>query len=340
MKILGIIVAIISFLLLVVSHEFGHMMVGKLCGVRVDEFSVGMGPLIFKKQGKETQYSLRAIPFGGYCKFNEDEESDDPRAFVNAAWYKRALILFAGAFMNLLVCIIILISVYTYIGSYSPYINTVQPGSPADKAGIIPTDRILAVNDVYYDDWADIVNAISSSEGDVKITFKHSYSNDSNAKEEAYLTPMLEESTGRRIIGVTCRVDHSIKQASKESLITCKEYVVETGKALGRLVTGKAQDDEIVGVVGIVSIVSDELQYGIVNVIYLMGIISLNLAVINLLPFPALDGGRLLFILLELITRNKINKNVEAAVNTAGLMILLALAVYLIFRDTFNIFVK
>ena len=257
MKLLGIIVAIISFLLLVVSHEFGHMIVGKLCGVRVDEFSVGMGPLIFKKQKGETQYSLRAIPLGGYCKFNEDdEESDDPRAFINASWWKRALILFAGAFMNFLVFLIIVSLVFFIIGLPQAEFSRVLP-------------------------WA----------------FQNTFA-------------------------------------------ICKDFLGETIAFFGRLFTGKAQADEVMGIVGIVDVFAEEIEYGFINVIYFMGIISLDLAFVNLLPFPALDGGRLLFILIELITRNKVSKRVENAINTAGFMILMALAVMLIFKDTFNIIVK
>lgn len=257
MKLLGILVAIISFLLLVVSHEFGHMIVGKLCGVRVDEFSVGMGPLIFKKQKGETQYSLRAIPLGGYCKFNEDEEeSDDPRAFINAKKWQRAAILVAGPFMNFLVCVIILVTVFMIIGLEQASLNVVIP-------------------------WA----------------FKNTFS-------------------------------------------ICKDFVVDTLAFFGRLFTGKAAADDVVGIVGIVDIFAEEMTYGFINVVYFMGIISLDLAFINLLPFPALDGGRLLFILIELITNNKVNKNVENIINAIGFFILMALAVSLIFKDTLNIILK
>ena len=338
MKLLGIIVAIISFLLLVVSHEFGHMIVGKLCGVRVDEFSVGMGPLIFKKQKGETQYSLRAIPFGGYCKFDEDaEESDDPRAFINASWWKRALILFAGAFMNFLVYLIIIIAVFTYVGSYSNKLASVNPGSPAELAGIRAGDTIIGINDLYSDDWVTLVNEINTSkEESIKVSFIDSEGN----SKASYINPQYDDETGRKIIGITCSVVHSPAKAAKEAMTTCGDFIVETVKFLGRLFTGNAQNDEVMGIVGIVGVVSDEMQYGFINVIYIMGIISLNLAVINLLPFPALDGGRLLFILIELITRNKVSKRVENAINTVGFMILMALAVMLIFKDTFNIIVK
>ncbi len=342
MKILGIIIAIFSFLLLVVSHEFGHMIVGKICGVRVDEFSVGMGPLIFKKQKKETQYSLRAIPIGGYCKFGEDEEeSDDPRSFINAVWWKRAFIIFAGAFMNFLVCLIILVSVFTYIGSYSPKLSAVNNGSPAALAGIEAGDTILAINDEYSNDWATIVDSINKAKGDkLKITFHDASSTDKTSESSVYVSPEYDEASGRNLIGIQCSIVHSVKASFKQTISVCKEFVVETFKFLGRLFTGKAQGDEVMGVVGIVNTVSEELQYGFVNVIYLMGIISLNLAVINLLPFPALDGGRLLLIFIELITHNKVSKKVEGAINTVGFMFLLALAVLLIFKDTFNLIVK
>ena len=154
-----IIYAILIFCLLIFVHEFGHFIVAKMCGVKVNEFSLGMGPAIFKKQKGETLYSLRVLPIGGYCAMEgEDEESDEPRAFGNQPAWQRACILVAGAFMNLVTCVVLLIIMSLAIGQATTTIASIEPDSPAMNAGIKAGDTIVAVDGKEVDEWADVIN--------------------------------------------------------------------------------------------------------------------------------------------------------------------------------------
>ncbi len=337
MRITGIIVAIILFLLLVVSHEFGHYITARLFKVRVNEFSVGMGPLIFEKTKGETQYSLRAVPIGGYCKLEgEDGDSNDPRAFTNAAWWKKIIILAAGAAVNIVSAFIILVIICSIWGSLIPVLSAVTPGGPADKAGINAGDKVVSIEGVYYDSWGEIVNAISSSTPE---TISVGVIRDS---EELVFSvkPVLSEEVGRRICGFTSTVSHSPAKAVPNAFGICASYFNSFRDFLARLVTGHAESNEVVGVVGIVSAVSEGAQYGVSNVVALMAIISLNLGIVNLLPLPALDGGRIVAVIVRLITRGRFTDEMESYINGAGMIMLMALMVFLIFKDTFNILVK
>jgi len=337
LRIAGIIVAIILFLLLVVSHEFGHYIMARLFKVRVNEFSVGMGPLIYEKTKGETQYSLRAIPIGGYCKLEgEDEDSSDPRSFSSAAWWKKIIILAAGAAVNIAGAFIILVIICSFWGSLVPVLSEITPGGPADLAGIKAGDKVVSVEGTYYDSWAEVVNAISSStEETISVGVIR------NGEElEFSVQPVFNEEAQRRVCGFTCTVSHSPAYAIPNAFSICTSYFSSFRDFLVRLVTGRAESNEVVGVVGIVSAVSEGAQYGISNVVALMAIISLNLGVVNLLPLPALDGGRIVAVLVRLITRGRFTETMESYINGAGMIMLFALMVFLIFKDTFNIIVK
>jgi len=335
LKIAGIILAIVLFLLLVIIHEAGHFFAAKMCGVRVLEFSVGMGPLIFQRKKKETEYSLRAVPIGGYCKLEaEDGESDDPKAFVNATWWKRLIILAAGAFNNILLCLIVLFFIFLYSGSYSSVLDIVIPGGAADIAGIKPGDELVSVDGVYYDSWSEIVNAIAVSDGEISIAYLRD-----GSEESVSVVPEYNETEQRYMIGIQCSVVHSAPIAIKETISTCLTFIKDFGQIIPRLLQGKVNNGEVVGVVGVVSMVSKEAEYGIINVIYLMAMISLNLGAVNLLPFPALDGGRILFVFIRAISRGKLDPRIESYVHAAGMAILFALMAFLIFNDTINLLI-
>ena len=339
MKIIGIIVAFIMFMLLVVSHEFGHFIMAKLFKVRVNEFSVGMGPLIYEKTKGETQYSLRAIPIGGYCRLEgdvEDGDSEDPASFNQAAWWKKIIILAAGAAVNILTAFIILTIVCSYWGSLSTVLSKVTPGGPADTAGIMAGDKVVMIDDTYYDNWADITYAIANStDEEINVGVIR------DGRELIFsVAPVFNEEVQRRVCGFTASVSHSPAVAVRQAFGICTSFFSSFRSFLVRLVTGRAESTEVVGVVGIVNAVSEGAQYGISNVVALMAIISLNLGAVNLLPLPALDGGRILAVIIRLITRGRFTNEMESYINGAGMIMLMALMVFLIFKDTFNIIAK
>ena len=327
------VIAVLLFLLLIVAHEFGHFFTAKLSGVKVNEFSVGMGPLIYHRIKGETEYSLRALPIGGFCRLEgEDGDSDDARSFSKAVWWKKIIILAAGAFMNIVLALLIMTLLYTWAGSASTTIDTVVEGAPAYEAGIQPGDRIIAVNGTETSEWTDVVTNINLAGENVTLTLKR------GSETIEISTATMVNDDGRNVIGITSRVQHSLVEAFKYSLNVTGDFMLSMRDFFVQLFTGKASSDDVVGVVGIVSMVGQSAQTGIANVIFLMCIISLNLGIVNLLPFPALDGGRILFVIIRAIFRGKISDKAEGYVHAAGMVLLMGLMVFLVFNDTIRLF--
>jgi regulator of sigma E protease len=329
---MSILVAVIMFCLLVFVHEFGHFAVAKALGIKVNEFSIGMGPLIFQKKKGDTEYSLRAFPIGGYCKMEgEDEESQDERAFNKQPAWAKALVIVAGALMNILTTIVILTAVMTYAGSYTTTLDQVAEGYPAALAGLQAGDVILAVNGESSDSWTDVVTSISQAEGQtVQISILRGNS------PLTLISAITENEEGRKVIGITPEVSHSLFKGIKEAFITTGVMTSAMGEFLAQLLSGRASSSDVVGPIGIVSIIGQQAEYGIINVIYLMALISLNLGMVNLLPLPALDGGRLLFIVIRSLSGGRISDEAESKVHFFGMVLLMALMIFLVFKDTFQ----
>ena len=327
------VIAVLLFLLLVVSHEFGHFATAKLCGVKVNEFSVGMGPLIWHKQKGETEYSLRAFPIGGFCRLEgEDGDSDDARAFSTQVWGKKVIILVAGAAMNIIIALLIMTMLYTWAGSYTTTINTVVDGSPAYEAGVLPGDKVLAVNGIETGTWPEVVSQINAAGEEATLTVKR-------GQEVLDLTAYTYvNEDGRNVVGITCRLGHSVGAGFKSAVAVTKDFMLSMRDFFVQLFTGRASSDDVVGVVGMVSMIGESAQSGLANVIFLMCIISLNLGIVNLLPLPALDGGRILFVLVRAVFRGRISDDAEAKVHGLGMVLLMALMVFLVFKDTIQLF--
>ena len=328
MNVIAIIAALLLFCLLVASHEFGHYASAKLLGVRVNEFSIGMGPLLWQKTKGETEYSLRALPIGGYCKIEgEDGDSEDDRSFGKKPWWAKVIILAAGAFMNFVLCIVLLTLIFWYSGAYSTTLADVSDGFPAQQAGVQAGDKIVAIDGKEYDDWMAVVDAIEASEGaPMAFTMERDGT--------LYVAVMeAQQSEGRWLMGITCKLVHSPGKAITQAFSTTGNTMKTMGQFFVQLFTGKASGDDVVGVVGIVSMIGEQAKFGIVNVVYLMAVISLNLGMVNLLPLPALDGGRILFVFIRLITRDKIGDKAEGITHAIGMILLLALMAFLVFRD-------
>ena len=327
------IIALFLFLLLIVSHEFGHFATAKLCGIKVNEFSVGMGPLNWQRSRGETEYSLRALPIGGYCKLEgENGDSDDERSFSRAKWWKKVIILAAGAFMNIVLALLIMTLLYTWAGSLTTTIDTVVDGSPAYEAGVMPGDSILAVNGVKTPEWSDVINNINLAGDEAVLTVKRG-SETIDITSSTYIN-----SDGRNVIGITSRIRHSVVDAFSYSLAVTGDFMLSMRDFFVQLFTGKASSDDVVGVVGMVSMIGETAKVGIANVIFLMCIISLNLGIVNLLPLPALDGGRILFVFIRALFRGKISDEAEGYVHAAGMVLLMGLMLFLVFNDTLRLF--
>ena len=331
-----IIYAILIFCLLIFVHELGHFIVAKLSGVRVNEFAIGMGPAIFKKQKGETLYAVRVFPIGGYCAMEgEDEDSDDPAAFNNKPAWKRACVLAAGSFMNLVTCIVLLIIIAFAIGQASTTISEVAPGSPAEKAGVMAGDTVVAVDGTAINEWDDLIQAIGYSKED---TAQVEVLRDG---EDITLTTDLEydKEAGRNLIGISTVMKRNPGKAVVAGFTNTGKMTVMMYDVLRQLFVGKVSVSDLSGPVGIVYATNEAAKSGIIYVVYLAALLSLNLAIINMLPFPALDGGRLLFLVIRLFTGKRVSDETEGKIHFIGICLLFALMIYVTFNDVLKFIV-
>ena len=304
-------VAIIAFGILIADHEFGHFIAAKLCGVKVNEFAIGMGPAIIKKQGKETLYALRLLPIGGYCAMEgEDEDSENPRAFNNAKIWKRMIVIIAGAVMNILLGL-----VYSIEGHRTYYYQDIT--TYLSRAG----------------DEADIVVVRDGEKLPLSIKKDHYTING----QDSYIFGI----TGRNVIEAT------FGEKIKFSCYSAVNVVRMVWMSLGDLFAGRVKVSDMSGVVGIVSTINEVGQesqttaIAFENIAYLVAFIAVNLAVMNLLPIPALDGGRIFFLLIntiaEKIFKKKINPKYEGYIHAAGMVLLLGLMAFVLVNDVIKI---
>ncbi|MFR9144837.1 MAG: RIP metalloprotease RseP [Lentihominibacter sp.] len=325
-----IIYAILIFCVLIFVHEFGHFIAAKACGVKVNEFSIGMGPAFFKKQKGETLYSLRIFPIGGFCAMEgEDEDSNDERAFNRKPAWQRAVVLAAGAFMNLLTAVILMIIIAFWSGQATTVVDEVLDDSPAYEAGLQSGDEIVAVNDSRINDWNDILAAIGGSKADsVELTVERNGRNISVTSAIEY-----DEEAGRSKVGIKPVVRHNIIESIGTGIKNTGNMTVMMYDIIKELITGGVSAKELSGPVGIVYAVNDTAKAGIIYVVYLSALLSLNLAIMNMLPFPALDGGRLLFLLIRKITGKRVTDEMEGKIHFIGIVLLMVLMVYVTWND-------
>lgn len=325
-----IIYALIIFCLLIFVHELGHFIVAKACGVKVNEFAIGMGPAIFSRQKGETKYSIRIFPIGGYCAMEgEDEDSDEPRALNNQPAWQRACILAAGSVMNFITCVVLLIIIAFWMGTATTTIDQVSDGSPAERAGIVSGDTIVSIDGQKIEEWDELIQAIGySKEETAQITV------DRNGKQQTMTTDLeYDKEAGRNLIGVTPVMEHSFVNSIGGGIRNTGSMTVMMYTVLKQLFTGEVSVKELSGPVGIVYATSEAAKSGIMYVIYLAALLSLNLAIINMLPFPALDGGRLLFLVIRLFTGRRVSDETEGKIHFIGICLLFALMIYVTFND-------
>lgn len=333
---MSIIVAFLVFLTLVTIHEFGHFILAKWAGIKVNEFAVGMGPAILKKQKGETLYSLRIFPLGGYCAMEgEDEDSADERSFDNAKAYKRLVVILAGAFMNMLLAVVAFLIVNMQSGFTDLSIDKIEANSPAYIAGIQENDEIISYNGKRPLLFLELRNMIinSKNESDT-LTLKRD-----GKLINVEIKPELAtiEDNGKTIeykkIGIMPKVRYDFFGAFKESINTCRYAFRSMFDFLGRAFKGNVKKNEVSGPVVIIKTIASAAKVGFSSVMFLLGLISINLAFFNLLPFPALDGGKAVFILFEMITGIKPNKKVEYIVNIVGFSLLILLFLFVTYND-------
>lgn len=328
-----IILAILAFGVLIFVHELGHFTLAKINGVRVEEFSIGMGPKIFSKQGKETKYSLGLFPIGGYVSMMGEEQAvEDERSFSTKSPLRRITIIVAGVCMNYILAICIFTGYINNFGYTNTFVNNIKANSPAYEAGLQEGDTFVKVNGLKVFTYDDIQAGVILSKGnpiDVVV-------NRDGEKKEFTITPSVSEETGAYAIGVefTRVTDPGIGKSFTQSFNQTASLVSQTFKGLGMMFTGKANlKTDVGGPVTIIKMSAATAKAGIWPLLYFTAFLSVNLAVFNLLPFPALDGGWTVILLIELITRRKVPNKIVEGLNYVGFMILIGLMVLVTVKD-------
>lgn len=324
-----IIYAILIFCLLIFVHELGHFISAKAVGIKVNEFALGMGPQIFHFRKGDTEYSLRALPIGGYCKMEgEDEDSSDASAFNNKSFPAKALVVVAGSVMNLLLAILILSAAYFSYGMPTSTIGELTPGLPAVQAGLQPGDIIIQIEDNKVKEWTDITDTIANSSEKTLTVIA-----DRNGEQLTFKIDVTKAEDGRRIIGISPMLTKNPIKALTYGTGSTFDMGGKMIEIIGQLIIGEVSTKNLTGPVGIVYMVGDSAKLGIIYLAQLTALISLNLAIVNMLPFPALDGGRLLFLIIRLFTGRTISDETEGKIHFIGLMLLFGLMIYITVQD-------
>lgn len=331
-----IVSSLIIFLLVVMIHEFGHFIVAKMSGIKVNEFSIGMGLKIVQKEKGETTYSLRSIPIGGYVAMEgEEETSTDPRSFNNVNIFKRMATVIAGAFMNFILAFFAFSIMVMITGYGSNIVDFTAPNSPAELAGLQSGDVIVSVNNLPTKDLADINKIIETSNGE-NITFEINRDQSTINKN---IKPKYYEEYKTYLVGFNAKVEHSVIKSFKigfDRLIFVSRAIIDT---LKMVFTGQFKMEYLSGPVGVVQLIGSESSKGVIYFLQILGLISVNLGIFNLIPIPALDGGKLLFLIIEALRGKPIDQNLEQKLTLIGISLLLSLMIYVtIFNDIGRLF--
>ena len=349
-----IILFIIIFGLVVISHELGHFLIGRKNGIRVVEFAVGMGPTLFSFMAGGTKWSLKLLPFGGACMFEgEDgmereesgekvrEETGDGVAFTEAGVWARIATVFAGPFFNFILAFIIAVILCVFTGADLPVVGTVMENSAASEAGLRQGDVITKIGHEPIHFYREVSMISSLNHGE---TMEITYERDGE-KSVTVLTPQYSEEDGRYYMGITnggAYLECGPLQVFQYGFYEVEYWVKLTYKSLAMLVKGQVTKDDVTGPVGIAQLVGESYDqaekdygtsYAILTMLQIVVLLSVNLGIMNLLPIPALDGGRLVFMLVEVVRGKPVPPEKEGMVHFAGLVVLMALMVFIMYND-------
>jgi regulator of sigma E protease len=339
---------------LIFFHEFGHFLIARLFGVGVEKFSLGFGPRLIGKKIGITDYRLSAIPLGGYVKMigEEPDAKIDPGeislSFTHKHVVKRMLIVAAGPVFNILLAVIIFFGIFFFSGTFvlKPSVGAVKEGSPAFAAGLKKGDLIIAINRAAITSWDEMAEIINASQGQplqISVRREDSTLDLSIAPEPVITKNIFGEDIQRYIIGITASGDSSSKdmnlfQALGESFIQTYRVTELMVVIIAKLIKGDISTDTLGGPIMIAQMAGDSAKAGIGSLISFIAVISINLAIINLLPIPVLDGGHLLFFFIEAIKRRPVSMKVREVAQQIGLFILILLMILVFYNDISRIF--
>ncbi len=342
-----IIIALIIFSLIILVHEFGHFLLAKLNGICVEEFALGLGPTIFGVRKGETKYSIKCLPFGGCCMMlGEDGDNDDPRAFGSKSPLARFSVLFAGPFFNFILAFVLALFVIGIGGADPAVVGTVDTGSGAYEAGLKPGDRITRLDGsrIYNYREISLYNMMNPEKPDVEVTYVR------DGQPDTVTVHRKTGDAGYYILGITMTQDtgQGFFGVIRYSLLEVRYQIKATITSLKYLISGKASLDDLSGPVGIVNMIGDTYEesrsYGplvvVLNLLSFSILLTANLGVMNLLPLPALDGGRILFVLVEVLRGKRVDPEKEGIIHLVGIVLLLGLMCLIMGNDIRHILIK
>ena len=336
--IIKVIVALLVFMVVVVVHEFGHFIFAKRAKIKVNEFSVGMGPKLFGKQRGETLYSIRALPLGGFCAMEGEDEEDgeeeldfSKRGHFNGATIGgRILTIFAGPLFNFILAFVILFALFGIRGHQTTTIESIKENSIAQKYGIQAGDKIVNIGENKIESWKDIqtnLSKLDKQETIIKVI--------RNGQEKEIEVKF--ENSKEKVLGITSRMKRNLIVSIKESLNTFFYFISSMFDILKQLFTGKVGVGQLSGPIGVVGAISSAASNGLYSLLYITAFLSVNLGFINLLPIPALDGGRLVFLFIELILGRPVSRSKEGLIHTIGFIFLMCLILFVSFKDVIRL---
>ena len=341
---MGIIIAILLFGFIVFFHELGHFLVARKNGITVHEFWIGMGPTLVHKQVGATDYCLKLLPLGGACVMGEDDAEDmSEGSFNSKSPWRRLSVIVAGPFFNFILAFLCAVIFIACVGFDKPVINRVSEGTPAAEAGLESGDVIVKLNNKSIHIFREISLYNQFHQGEAtEVTYERD-----GVRHTVLLTPQKDES-GYYIFGIVSGgyEKGNVFEVLKYGVYEVKYWIDMTLESLGQLLTRAVGVDQLSGPVGVVSAVDETYQqsksngvyYVFLNMLRIAILLSANLGVMNLLPIPALDGGRALFLVIELIRGKRVPPEKEGYVHLAGMVCLLLLMAFVMFNDIKRIF--
>lgn len=334
MIIIYILGAVLAFSMLVIVHELGHFTLAKLNGVKVEEFSLGMGPRLFGIKGKETEYLVKAFPIGGYVKMlGEEEKVNDDRSFSSKSAGRRLSIIAAGPIMNFIFAIVLFSIIGSIRGFAVPVVDKVEQDKPAYTAGFMQGDKIVSINNKKITTWDDFSTEVYMTNGaNLSIMI------DRNGTTKVInVVPVMDKTENRYIVGIYPKVleNPGIGKSITYGFTQTGTIIKQTFGVLKTLVAGKASANDIGGPITIIKVSTKAAEAGIIPLMGFAAYLSVQLAIFNIIPFPALDGGWIFILLFEIITRKKIDDNKIGIVNYIGFAVLMALMLLVVMKDIF-----
>lgn len=344
---MGIVLAVLMFSLIVLIHEFGHFIFAKMHGITVNEFALGMGPKIVGVKKGETEYVWRALPFGGACvMLGEDGDAGDETqgSFTSKSVWARMSVILAGPLFNFILAFVFAMFILGNIGFSTGKISSVEEGSPAAEAGLAADDVIVRIDNTNIHMFKELSMYMYLNPGqEYEVTYERD-----GQKNTVKIMPFYDEELGTYRIGIGSSPYQkaSVTDMFKYAFYEVKYNINVVIKSLGMLFSGRVSKDDVAGPVGMVSMIGENYNeaknYGVMSVLLTMAqlivILSANLGVMNLLPIPALDGGRLLFLIIEAVRRKPLDRNKEGFVNFIGFALLMIIMVLVLFNDISKLF--